>query len=36
MFHSPYLLESILKPELQMERMSYWHNFIQKKKEKYC
>ena len=30
MFHDIYLLESILKSHLQMERMSYWHNFIKK------
>ena len=29
-FHNRYLLESILKPVVQMERMSYWHNFIKK------
>ena len=28
MFHNRYLLESILKPQVQMETMSYWHNFI--------
>ena len=32
MFHSPYLLELILKPEVQMERMSYWHNIIKKRR----
>ena len=30
MFHNRYLLESILKPQVHMERMSYWHNFIKK------
>ena len=30
MFHNRYLLESILKLQVQIERMSNWHNFIKK------